>query len=77
MKYLLSEKIYQRILTDNLFSLKLSEHLGKKQDTVRRLVKRKSDILRLPEQIAFYESNGFKSEEIFETSNKNTSSNKS
>ena len=79
MKYLLSEKICQKILTDNLFSLKLSEYLGKKQDTVRRLVKRNSDILRLPEQVAFYESHGFTRDEIFiiedEYNKKNTSDN--
>jgi|GEM_PF-307861 len=65
MKYLLSSKILERILSDNEFSLALSQHLRKKQDTVIRLAKRKSDILRLPEQISFYKRNGYAENEIF------------
>lgn len=66
MKYLLSSKILERILSDNEFSLALSQHLKKKQDTVIRLAKRKSDILRLPEQINFYKENGYVENEIFD-----------
>ncbi|ANF51720.1 hypothetical protein A0O34_14935 [Chryseobacterium glaciei] len=66
MKYLLSSKILNRILSDNEFSLALSLHLKKKQDTVIRLAKRESDILRLPEQINFYKENGYQQEEIFD-----------
>lgn len=66
MKYLLSSKILSRILSDNEFSLALSLHLKKKQDTVIRLAKRESDILRLPEQINFYKENGYQEEEIFD-----------
>lgn len=66
MKHLLSSKILSRILSDNEFSLALSLHLKKKQDTVIRLAKRESDILRLPEQINFYKENGYQEEEIFD-----------
>lgn len=66
MKYPLSTKILNRILSDNEFSLALSLHLKKKQDTVIRLAKRESDILRLPEQINFYKENGYQQEEIFD-----------
>ncbi len=66
MKYLLSQKILDRILSDNDFSLALSQHLKKKQDTVIRLAKRQSDILRLPEQINFYKEKGYAEEEIFD-----------
>lgn len=66
MKYLLSSKILEKILSDNDFSLALSQHLKKKQDTVIRLAKRQSDILRLPEQINFYKNNGYTEEEIFD-----------
>ena len=71
MKYLLSQKILDKIIQDNEFSLLLSLHLKKRQDTVIRLAKEHADILRLPEQVAFYKSKGFSEEEIFETQNKN------
>ena len=64
MKYELAQEILDRILNDNEFSLKMSLHMKIRQDSLFRLVKRKSDILRLPEQLEFYESEGYKSEEI-------------
>lgn len=36
MKYLLSKKILEKIIKDNDFSLKLSLHMKKRQDTIIR-----------------------------------------
>ncbi len=65
MKYLLSKKILEKIIKDNDFSLKLSLHMKKRQDTIIRLAKSQNDILRLPEQIDFYKKEGFNEDEIF------------
>lgn len=65
MKYRLSKKILDKIIFDNEFSLLLSLHLNKRQDTVIRLAKDQADILRLPEQVEFYKSKGFLEDEIF------------
>ena len=65
MKYLLSKKILEKIIKDNDFSLKLSLHMKKRQDTIIRLAKSENDILRLPEQIDLYKKEGFNEDEIF------------
>ena len=65
MKYELAQKILDRIIDDNEFSLKMSMHMRIRQDTLFRLVKTKSDSLRLPEQVAFYKQEGYAENEIF------------
>lgn len=69
MKYLLSQKILDRILSDNEFSLELSQRLKRRQESIIRAAKRQSNILRLPEQIAFYKEKGYTDDDIFDIAN--------
>lgn len=66
MKYKLAQKILDRILDDNDFSLRLSMHMGIRQESLFRLAKREGNSLKLPEQVAFYKTEGFDESEIFE-----------
>ena len=66
MKYELAQKILDRIFDDNDFSLKMSMHMRIRQDTLFRAAKRKSDLLKLPEQVAFYKAEGYEEDEIFD-----------
>ena len=65
MKYELAQSLFNRILQDNEFSLKMALHMNIRQDTLFRLVKRKSDLLKLPEQVDFYKAQGYKEDQIF------------
>lgn len=66
MKYVLAQTILDRILTDNDFSLRMSLHMNIRQDSLFRLVKRNSNSLNLPEQVAFYKEEGYEEDKIFE-----------
>ncbi len=66
MDYKLSERILDKIINDNDFSLRLCLHMKIRQQTLFKHVRAKSDSLRLPEQIAFYKKEGFTEDEIFE-----------
>lgn len=66
MKYELANEILDRILNDNDFSLRMSLHMKIRQDSLFRLVKRNSPLLKLPEQVAFYKNEGFTEDEIFD-----------
>lgn len=62
----LSKKILNRIIVDNEFSLYLSLHLKMRQDTVIKMAKKESDVLRLPEQLDFYRSYGYEDKDLFD-----------
>lgn len=64
MKIYLSEKILERIIKENEFSLMLSLHLKRRQDSVIRMAKKNHPVLRLPEQIEFYKKYGYTMDDI-------------
>ncbi|MDD1549104.1 hypothetical protein MPN29_02590 [Riemerella anatipestifer] len=68
----LSKELCNRILTDNIFSLKVALYISEtsgfqlKQHTLEHQVKRKSNKLLLPIYIDAYKAMGYKDEEIKE-----------
>jgi len=66
MDYKLSQSILDKIINDNDFSLRMCLHMKIRQQTLFKLVRAKSDSLRLPEQVAFYKQEGFTEDEIFD-----------
>lgn len=60
-----SEKIRQKILDENIFSLKVAMVLDIKQASVIDLAKRNSDKLTLYTLVEFYKKEGFTEEDIF------------
>lgn len=59
-----SEKLIQRIITDNDFSLDIAKILKIKQLAVMQGAKRKSQKLLLPDLIDFYKQHGFTAQEV-------------
>ncbi len=66
MKYKLAQKILDRIIHDNEFSLLLSLHMKRRQESVIRLAKGNKSALRLPEQMDFFREQGYSEDEILE-----------
>lgn len=68
MEYKLTDKIKERICTDNQFSLDLSKVLDKRQDYIikQAKVEETRHILILYPSIEFYISQGYKLDDIFE-----------
>lgn len=60
-----SQKIIEKILNDNSFSMELAKRLGIQQQSVLGLARRNSIKLTLYEAVMFYQEHGFKKEEIF------------
>lgn len=62
----ISQKIVDKILTDNDFSLELAKKLKITQDAVFKRAKRHSERLLTPICMEFYQEKGFTKEEIIE-----------
>lgn len=62
----ISEKIIEKILSDNQFSLKLALLLDIQQVSVRALAKSNSDKLAHFKLVEFYKKEGFSEDEIWE-----------
>lgn len=60
-----SEKIREKILNENIFSLKVAMVLNTRQASVFDLAKRNSDKLTLHNLVEFYKKEGFTEDEIF------------
>lgn len=61
----LSEKLKEKILTDNDFSLDLAKVMNVRQDWVLRAAKLGSNRLMLPDAAEVYRQYGFKDSEMF------------
>lgn len=65
-KMKISQKIIEKILNDNVFSIELAKRLGNQQQSILGLARRNSRNLTLWEAVMFYKEQGFTEEEIFE-----------
>lgn len=61
-----SNKILDKILTDNDFSIRLAQVMQITQQSVKSLARRKSTKLTLYSAVDFYRNEGFSINEIFE-----------
>lgn len=66
IKMKVSKKIKQKILKDNQFSLRMAIALDKTQEAVKQSARRNSSKLSEASYIAFFKSEGFTEDEIFE-----------
>lgn len=64
MKYLLSEKICNRIIDENQLSLELASYMGITQQSVLKHAKNRHESLVNASQIEFFKSKGYTYEEI-------------
>lgn len=65
MKLKINQKIIDRILSDNDFSMRLALKMGIQQQSVIGLARRNSNKLTLYEAILYFRENGFSDDEIF------------